>query len=103
MIRAVAEFHGKSPTQQQQQPDVHPAQIQRSASVGGAFLSKAAALKRSTTFSPTNSSKSLRPPPPKSVTTPADDELHNVKDAMNSVDEYHATVVETLEVWRIYD
>ncbi|XP_065051326.1 oxysterol-binding protein-related protein 11-like [Rhopilema esculentum] len=93
MIRAVAEFHSLSP-KQEPPSDINAAALQRTASLGGAFLSKASNLKRSATYGQPSSRK---PQLGKQVTTPAGEELHNVKDALNTVDEYHATVVETLE------
>ena len=97
MIRAVAEFHSLSP-KQEPPSDINAAALQRTASLGGAFLSKASNLKRSATYGQPSSRKLDRPQLGKQVTTPAGEELHNVKDALNTVDEYHATVVETLEV-----
>ena len=98
MIRAVGEFHSLSPASQQSKQDLHAAGIQRTASLGAAFLSKAPGVKRSTTVGGASSLKPPRPQPPKSAMNPADSELHNIKDALNTVDEYHATVCETLEV-----
>lgn len=97
MIRAVGEFHSLSPAKQAK-PDINPTALQRTASLGAAFLSKAPGIKRSTTVGASSPLKPPRPQPPKSATNPADSELHNVKDALNTVDEYHATIVETLEV-----
>ena len=98
MIRAVGEFHSLSPAQQEQ-PRLNPTPLQRSASLGASLLSKRQGLVRSST---THGSQGLgrltRSQSPKPVISPADDELNNVKDALNTVDEYHATVVETLEV-----
>ena len=97
MIRAVGEFHSLSPPQQEP-ANMTPTPIDRSTSLSSNRLSKAPGLMRSTTVGASGFGKSTRPQLPKSVVTPADDELHNVKNALNTVDEYHATVVETLEV-----
>ena len=97
MIRAVGEFHSLSPAQQQK-PDSNQASIHRTGSLGAAFLSKAPGIKRTTTVGGASSVKPPRPLTSKPVANPADNELHNIKDALNTVDEYHATVVETLEV-----
>ena len=97
MIRAVGEFHSLSPAHQEKL-DHAPTSLQRSASLGAAFLHKGAGLKRSTTVGAPGVFKPPRPQSPKLVVNPADSELSNVKNALNTVDEYHATVVETLEV-----
>ena len=54
-------------------------------------------MKRSTTYSHGHHGTRFGSPS-QAVSSPAAEELNNVKDAMNSVDEYHATMVETLEV-----
>ena len=98
MIRAVGEFHSLSPAQQEQ-PRLPSMPLQRSASLGASLLSKKPGLIRSSTAHASQGlGKISRSQSPKPVISPADDELNNVKDALNTVDEYHATVVETLEV-----
>jgi len=97
MIRAVGEFHSLSPAQQEQ-PRLPSMPLQRSASLGASLLSKKPGLIRSSTAHASQGlGKISRSQSPKPGISPADDELNNVKDALNTVDEYHATVVETLE------
>ncbi len=97
MMRAVTEYHsvGKPPIKTSS-----PANLQRSATVSANYRSKSSTpkLSRTATYSHGHHKMPFQPPPPKSASAPAAEELRNVKDAMNSVDEFHASVVETLEV-----
>eukprot|EP00794_Sanderia_malayensis_P016873 gene16873-18578_t len=95
MMRAVAEYHGTS----HPAPKKSPAPLQRSSTIGSKHgtNTEPPSLKRTATYSHAHHRMPLRPLAPKTVSPPAANELHNVKDAMNSVDEYHASVIETLE------
>ena len=110
MIRAVAEFHSSSSAPVQPPPS----NFQRSASLGNALsLRSTQSVKLTSSQSPLTDLKrhhtvshhsprasrrvfgpNISPTPP----NPVKEELKDVKDALNSVDEYHASVVEALEV-----
>ncbi|XP_057290683.1 oxysterol-binding protein-related protein 11-like [Hydractinia symbiolongicarpus] len=102
LIRAVAEYHGQTIVKPVRPPPPKqtPSLLKRSATVSTTSpnISKASPLQKTKSFShKTNSSVNHSTVSAMPPVNPIQEELRNIKDALNSVVEYHSSSVEALE------
>ena len=100
LIRAVSEYHGKTSTKPPRPPPPKEPMLKRSATIG--------ASSPRYTRSPIERIKTITHPHPHpsspqanvhtATSNPIKEELKNIKDALNSVNEYHSSALESLEV-----
>lgn len=111
LVRAVAEYHGQTSLKPTRPPPPKESSLLRSATVSSTSLNsnKSPLLHKSHSMklpsalklgSPRNrQTQQQQAQPPAALTNPIQEELKNIKDALNSVVEYQSSAVESLEVF----